>query len=124
MGGPGFADGVQFDEWDNFFECKFHYLGYNWSTSEQAFQALKFLDLSNPLHRDHPNFNHAMKILVTLNAQECWHLGQSAAHKTRQDWEDIKADVMFNVCPRKGATKLGNGSAFDDDHRKNSISPK
>ncbi len=101
MGGPAIINNVPYKEFDNFFICNFYYGGYLWTSSEQAYQALKFLDPTKEDHKSNINYNHFIEILNTNDPYRCWQLGRSKDYKIRDEFEENKADVMYNVCLEK-----------------------
>lgn len=108
MGGPAFVDGETFVALDNF-NTNYYFIYGNvdgeplvWDSSERAFQALKFLDITTcERPKSHPNYSHFMKIYLAKSVEDAFRLGQSREFKLRDDWEDAKANVMYVVCFEK-----------------------
>jgi len=101
MGGPATIDGETYREFDNFFKCSFIFRGFVWSSSEQAFQAVKFDSLRNPEWVERKNATIINEIIDCDDPQKSWAVGQSREYKLRDDWEEMKVQEMFNVCYAK-----------------------
>jgi predicted NAD-dependent protein-ADP-ribosyltransferase YbiA (DUF1768 family) len=107
MGGPAIINNKPYNEFDNFYRCKFEYGGYAWTSSEQCFQALKFYDpFTQVLTND--NYSHFLEIQNTHDPQHCWMMGQDRRYKIRDDWNTVadngyetRVNVMYDVCRAK-----------------------
>lgn len=90
MGGPAYIDGEVYDVLDNFYKCKFLYKNYLWSSSEQAYQAMKFLD------KDHINRIHQESDIGVI-----YYLGQDKYAKKTKEWTDDpckeKLRLMYEI---------------------------
>lgn len=71
----------------NFYPCKVYYQGKEYKSSEAAYQAQKTLDLD--LRRE----------FEELSARDAKNKGR--ALKLRRDWEDVKDDIMYEICYSK-----------------------
>lgn len=71
----------------NFYECNITYDGFSYKSSEAAFQAQKTLDKTQ------------RQKFTKLNPSEAKFLGR--AIKLRADWEDVKEQVMYDICYAK-----------------------
>jgi ribA/ribD-fused uncharacterized protein len=60
--------------------------GMKWKTSEHLYQALKFLP---------HDYDYAMKIHYSKSPMQAKILGNSREHPLRQDWEEVKNDIMY-----------------------------
>lgn len=69
----------------NFYPASVTYLGYTFKNNEAAFQGAKNLD-------DMPNF-------VDLDPSTAKKRGRHV--KLRKDWEDVKTDIMYEICKAK-----------------------
>lgn len=79
MGGPALVDGTLIEEFDNFEYTPFTYEGKEYISSEQAYQASKFVDK-----------NYAELIRNTPQSHRIWQLGQSRDHKMKPDFDRVK----------------------------------
>lgn len=84
MGGPAYVGTRSYAEFDNFYPCKFEYMGMKWISSEQLYQALKFKD---------------NKYQKQINAESCphkiWAMGQNRKYELIDDFENKKAELMY-----------------------------
>ena len=76
MGGSGFAENIEYKEFDNFFNCNFIMNGYRWTSSEQAYQALKYEDK-----------DHIERINRETDISLIYQLGQSKHHKLSENYD-------------------------------------
>lgn len=77
----------QYSFLSNFYEVPVIYDGIRYSSAETAFQAQKTLSVSE---------REAMSLLAPLKAK------RAGGHVVlRDDWEDIKLDVMYEICRAK-----------------------
>ena len=83
MGGMVTCEQKNYPELGNFWVCEFQIDGKTWYSTEQYFQAMKFLDEE-----------YQEKIRGEMDGMECWYLGQTRDVRCRSDWEDIKVEVM------------------------------
>ena len=73
----------QYGEFSNFASFGFHLEGFWYRTSEHYFQAMKFEDV-----------DYQEKIRETKSPMIAARLGRSRKIKIRDDWEEVKVDVM------------------------------
>lgn len=71
----------------NFYVKDFEYKGFVWTCSEGAFQAMKSFDEND------------WKRMSRMNPSEVKRAGRRL--KLREDWEEVKDDVMYDVCLTK-----------------------
>ena len=71
----------------NFFEAPVIYDGITYLNNEAAFQAQKTLNKKQRLK------------FAMLNSSQAKKMGRSVS--LRPDWEDIKIDIMYNICKAK-----------------------
>ena len=74
----------------NFYPCSFVYEGITYSSSEAAYQAHKTLDNTERLR------------ISMLDAEHAKEEGRKLA--LREDWEDVKLNVMYEICRIKFST--------------------
>ena len=97
MGGSGFSENIEYKEFDNFFRCEFVMEGYNWTSSEQAYQALKYDDKE-----------HIERINRETSIAMIYHLGHSTHYKLSENYgysekifsnpfENKKIKLMYRV---------------------------
>lgn len=67
----------------NFFYCSFYWHGFNWSSSEAAYQASKSLDYNDWVY------------ISKLSPAQSKKYGQQI--KLREDWETIKYEIMYQI---------------------------
>ena len=77
----------KYDFLDNFYECQVTYQGITYQNSEAAFQAQKTTDLQERLK------------FANLPPQEAKSLGRLVS--LRNDWEEIKDQIMYEVVKAK-----------------------
>jgi N-glycosidase YbiA len=77
----------------NFSAHGFELDGLYWLTSEHYFQAQKFVGTS-----------HVEKIRLVKNPKDAAKMGRERSRPLRQDWEQVKDDVMRKAVLRKFAT--------------------
>lgn len=80
MGGPALVDGKEIEEFDNFEYTPFFYEGKEWISSEQAYQASKFEDLS-----------YREKIRKTTQSTRIWEMGQSRVYKIVENFDRVRS---------------------------------
>lgn len=83
MGGPGFVDGTERDEFANFLPCSIEKDGIVYPSAEHFFQAHKSLDLE---HR---------KMVAESSFDDVYSLGRMT--QLRPDWEGVKLRVMLEA---------------------------
>jgi ribA/ribD-fused uncharacterized protein len=66
-----------------------------WPTSEHYFQAQKFVTTDRPWFE---------KIQVAKTPSQAAHMGRDRSHPLRQDWEQVKDDIMYQAVLCKFAT--------------------
>eukprot|EP01062_Namystynia_karyoxenos_P070242 TRINITY_DN65629_c0_g1_i1.p2 TRINITY_DN65629_c0_g1~~TRINITY_DN65629_c0_g1_i1.p2 ORF type:complete len:191 (+),score=58.47 TRINITY_DN65629_c0_g1_i1:67-573(+) len=81
MGGPGYVDGEEVEEFDNFYPCEVPHEGICYPSAEHFFQAHKTLDLQE------------RAAIAALSHWEVYAAGQSVV--LRPDWEGVKLRVML-----------------------------
>ncbi len=84
MGGPGIADGVVYNCFNNFHPCVFIVKGKKYTSSEQYYQAHKFREEE---WRD--------RIRAETSPNLVWQLGQSRKHTLIPDFENQKYQIMY-----------------------------
>lgn len=84
MGGPPIVGKKFIDELDNFFICSFVIDGITFNSTEQYFQYQKNSDSE-----------YRKKLLSEKNQSVIWCIGNRC--KLREDWEDIKYNVMYRA---------------------------
>ncbi|CAE7784604.1 ybiA [Symbiodinium sp. CCMP2456] len=89
MGGPGFVDGEERDEFANFFPCSIEKDGIVYPSAEHFFQAHKTLE------------EKQRQRIASASFEEVYGLGQAAT--LRPDWEAVKLEVMLEAAERKYA---------------------
>jgi len=90
MGGPAIIDGVEYHEFDNFYQCKFVVDEIEYMSSEQYFQCQKTFDVSTK------NFNNEFDKVYKAGAGiGCWAAGSKV--KLRKDWDKIKVNIMYDA---------------------------
>lgn len=67
----------------NFYYCSFTWNGFNWSSSEAAYQAAKSLDYSDWIY------------ISQLSPSQSKKYGKQI--KLREDWETIKYKIMYQI---------------------------
>jgi ribA/ribD-fused uncharacterized protein len=77
----------------NFYEVDFTWRGTHYPTAEHAFQAAKTLD---PIYRQ--------AIATAQSPGQAKRLGRAA--KLRPDWEEVKEEIMYEVCRAKFTSSL------------------
>eukprot|EP00935_MAST-01C_sp_MAST-1C-sp1_P000730 g730.t1 len=90
MGGPCLCDGREWDEMDNFLVAPFVIDGVEYASCEQYFQAQKFYDDA-----------YRRVIMAETDGDQLWSLGQSRQHPIREDWEELKVEVMYKANKEK-----------------------
>ena len=83
----------EYGEFSNFAAFPFTLDGKQWPTSEHYFQAQKFEDAE-----------YREKIRLAKSPMVAARLGRSRKIKLRDDWEEIKIDVMRTAVKKKFAT--------------------
>jgi ribA/ribD-fused uncharacterized protein len=87
MGGPCNVDGEDREELDNFYSCSVKVDGQVWPSSEHYFQACKF-----------PNDEeHRKAICMAPSGWDAYKLGNSKIEELRDDWEEVKVDMMYRA---------------------------
>merc|ERR1712054_226014 len=87
MGGPCTVDEQVRHELDNFHQCQLQMDGKIWPSSERYFQACKFPEESQ----------HRESIRNAASGMEAWKLGQMRREEMREDWEEVKVEVMYRA---------------------------
>lgn len=117
----------------NYSEHHVDIYGVKWPTSEHAFQAMKYTNLKpGNAHMDITQFvlphakDHFARFLKTDSPAESKKLGGNRGVKMRDDWEDVKDRIMYEVVlakftqnagPRKELLRTGNKKLVE--HTKN-----
>ena len=83
----------EFGKFSNFSKHGVELDGLWWKTTEHYFQAQKFLDQE-----------YKEKIRIAATAKEAANLGRSRRIPIRDDWEEIKDDIMKKVVLKKFQT--------------------
>eukprot|EP00668_Euglena_longa_P001947 GGOE01002271.1.p1 GENE.GGOE01002271.1~~GGOE01002271.1.p1 ORF type:complete len:178 (-),score=66.20 GGOE01002271.1:315-821(-) len=86
MGGPCFVNGKAYHELDNFLVRPFVIDGLQYLSSEQYFQCMKFTDEG-----------YREIIRATKSGNQCWELGNTRKFAIREDWEQVKVQVMYEA---------------------------
>ncbi len=90
MGGSPFINGREEETLDNFYFCPFSYGGYNWTSSEQAYQGMKFKDLK-----------HRERILLEREISIIYHLGSDKFVEKTDEWNknqnEEKRRLMYEI---------------------------
>lgn len=90
MGGPAYVNGEEERTFDNFYRCRFSYGGYEWTSVEQAYQAMKFTDK-----------NHIDRIRLEDNIAVIYFLGQVNYITQTDQWiKDSKSEkirLMYEI---------------------------
>lgn len=76
----------------NFFKVNIRMLDYDWPTSEHIFQAMKFYKT---------NDEHFEKIKNAKTPTEAKKLGTSRSVPLRDDWEQVKDKLMYDIVLQK-----------------------
>ncbi|MFZ1302173.1 MAG: NADAR family protein [Candidatus Microsaccharimonas sp.] len=82
----------EFYTFSNFSSFQVDWEGRRWPTSEHAYQAARYMGTS-------PEF--VEKIFNARSAHEAWEIAQSNKQHDRQNWPEIKAEVMLDICRHK-----------------------
>lgn len=86
-----FSNEQEFYVFSNFSSFKLKWKGYDWMTSEHAYHSEKF--------PDHPEIIEKLK--KTRSAHDAMKLAYANKDKYREDWDDIKLDVMKEILHEK-----------------------
>ena len=86
MGGSAHIDGQVFPEFDNFFVAPFEAYGLVWQSAEHLYQALKFKDTT-----------YRREINSCVAAHAYYRMGQSREYQLIDDFENKKANLMFQA---------------------------
>lgn len=90
MGGSAYINEIPKNTMDNFYPCKFCYNGYTWTSSEQAYQAMKFADK-----------DHIQSILRETNISMIYFLGQVSYVNKTDSWKknstEEKLRLMYEI---------------------------
>lgn len=90
-----YASTDEFAEFSNFAPHGFEADGVYWPTVEHYFQAQKFVGPELAEHRE--------RIRQARTPKDAKALGQSRRHALREDWEEVKEQVMLEGLRRKFA---------------------
>lgn len=82
----------EFYVFSNFSSFQIDYKGRHWPTSEHAYQASHFFDTAPDLVED---------IFKARSAHEAYKIAKSNADKAPDNWNDIKSDIMYEICRLK-----------------------
>jgi len=96
MGGPAVIDGAHVEGTDNFLIAPFTIEGVVWPSCEHYFQAAKFFQAT-----DAYTTQHCEAIRQAPTAGRAWSMGQSRRATLRDDWEAVKANVMYRAVKAK-----------------------
>ena len=84
----------------NFHECPVLWDGLIWPSSEHAYMASKCEDVYYSGFNKYPTYNEMnYEYICKMSCSEVKHWGQTV--KLRDDWEEIKLDMMFEICESK-----------------------
>ncbi|MDD4930864.1 MAG: NADAR family protein [Candidatus Colwellbacteria bacterium] len=90
MGGPAYIDGDEEKSFDNFYVCRFSYGGYEWTSTEHAYQAMKFIDKE-----------HIERIRSETDVAVVYFLGQVEYVTHTDEWikdhENEKIRLMYEI---------------------------
>eukprot|EP00003_Mantamonas_plastica_P022828 TRINITY_DN3953_c1_g1_i1.p1 TRINITY_DN3953_c1_g1~~TRINITY_DN3953_c1_g1_i1.p1 ORF type:complete len:174 (-),score=61.21 TRINITY_DN3953_c1_g1_i1:29-514(-) len=78
----------EFGEFSNFAKYPITIDDQEWPTTEHYFQAMKFPESTE--------YQELMR--TTKSCSDVKKMGQSRNHKLREDWEEVKDDIMFDCC--------------------------
>lgn len=76
--------------------------GVEWPTSEHYYQASKFIN----------DLTWMEAIRLVYRPYDAWRMGRSSEHLRRNDWDDVKDDVMLRAVRAKFAQNLDVRSAL------------
>lgn len=71
----------------NFYSSPFELDSYEWKTVEHYFQAMKFVE--------HPDYFHSVRQCITPSRAKS--LGRTRNYPLREDWEEVKEDIMLKA---------------------------
>jgi ribA/ribD-fused uncharacterized protein len=77
---------------DNFSSFRVKYCGVVWPTNEHLYQASHFFDTDPYLVEE---------ILHAPSAHDAYKIGKANAHRAPENWDDMKVDVMYELCKMK-----------------------
>jgi ribA/ribD-fused uncharacterized protein len=80
-----------YGEFSNFYKCNVKIDGETYKTTEHYFQAMKFQG----------NKSYFEKIKNSSSASEAANLGRSRTYPLREDWENVKDDIMLKALRAK-----------------------
>ena len=86
MGGPGYCNNKTYNCFDNFFPAVFTMDGKLYKSSEQCYQASKFVDEK-----------WSEKIRNTYSSDMAYDLGQDRFHKLIDNFEEKKVELMYKA---------------------------
>jgi predicted NAD-dependent protein-ADP-ribosyltransferase YbiA (DUF1768 family) len=95
MGGSAYIDGVEYREFDNFYPISFEIDGKYWSSSEQAYQALKFDDI-----------NHIERIRNENDLSMIIHLGHVQYIKYIDGWDNTLINSKLKNNPLQNHSRI------------------
>ena len=82
----------EFYVFDNFSSFQVDWRGKRWATSEHAYQASHFFETAPDL---------ADEIHKARSAHDAFKLARANVDKTPRNWDDIKVNIMENICRHK-----------------------
>lgn len=82
----------EFFVFSNFSSFQVRWSGRLWPTSEHAYQAAHFFETAPQLVED---------IYNATSAHRAFKIAKSNGDKAREDWEDVKVDIMEDICRHK-----------------------
>lgn len=82
----------EFYVFSNFSSFQVDWQGRRWPTSEHAYQAARFFEVASDL---------VEQIASARSSHEAWEIAGANKHRQRENWPEIKADVMLEICRHK-----------------------
>ena len=95
MGGSAYIDGIEYKEFDNFYQIPFQIKNKYWTSSEQSYQALKFDDEE-----------HVEKIRNETDLSMIIHLGHVTYIKYVDGWDNELVSSKLKINPFKTHSKI------------------
>jgi N-glycosidase YbiA len=82
----------EFYVFSNFSSFQVDWQDRHWATSEHAYQAARFFGVAEDLVEEVHRAN---------SAHEAWEIAGRNKHRQRDNWVDIKSEVMLDICRHK-----------------------
>lgn len=82
----------KYGEFSNFYSAEIMIDNYKYPTTEHYFQAMKFFPI---------NIEYFNKIRLSKSPNDAFKLGKSKIYKIRDDWNEIKDDIMRKALKAK-----------------------